>query len=776
MTPFRLLLLFLATMTLSAREITGTVWLDADQDGLLSPHDRPLAGILVSDGTHFATTDAQGQYRLSLSPKATTLYVHRTAQYQADAQDFWRKIIPQRSRYDFLLEEAPPRPGEELTFLLLGDSETLEMEFAPELRKQISAISGAAMVVMAGDMGNGNEECLWEHRRALTREHLGAPVAFVCGNHDVDFRGKGGAGEACPYQTVFGPWWYSLEMGDYLLVALPIYNSWGAPLMYDMLDCGDWLKELCRIFPDKKKILLCHDLPDLSGWAMKTRSAPVDFDQEGFVCALYAHKHMDIARRYPSGRMAFSVAPPNKGGAGCFAPAFRTVTLRESTNSLDSQLWHPTLRNHLHLLPLPDGTLWATLHHGGDPIRTATVQTEAEEISLAQVGPMTWKGHLTGPLPASLTLIASTASGEQFSREFTPASNLLSPRWLTQLPGGTAMCAMKMVEGLLIVGVSDDANAQQGGLYALDPHTGEIQWRFLTGYGIRNDFATDGRSLYAIDTRANLYALDASTGELLWQNLSDLQIVSPAASALLCHDGIVVGGYGRHLRGVSAATGETLWKNTHWKVEERTPAEDKLTLVDDHSFLVLSRLNGLYRQDLHTGKVLWLFPKLFLNGTPLVVREGQILVAGANVLYRLDGETGRLLAEHKGIPCQAMTAPMVLLPQGILLLSSHTQGLTAYQSQTMTQLWRFLPGNALLPTGDYVTGHPASLAAPPLPVGESSYVAGNDGALYRVHHATGQSKKLFQGGAPFLNPPLLQDGLLFLADSEGRVMAFPLLP
>ncbi|MGN0867583.1 MAG: PQQ-binding-like beta-propeller repeat protein [Oligosphaeraceae bacterium] len=775
MTPFRLLLLFLATMTLSARDITGTVWLDADRDGLFSPDDRPLAGILVSDGTRFATTDAQGQYHLSLSPKATTLYVHRTAQYQADAQDFWRKIIPQRSRYDFLLEETPPPPGRELTFFLLGDSETLEMEFVSELKKGISATPSAAMVVMAGDMGNGNEECLWEHRRALTQEHLGIPVAFTCGNHDVDFRGKGDTGEACPYQRVFGPWWYSLEVGEYLLVALPIYSSWGAPLSYDMLDCGDWLKELCRLFPGKKKILLCHDLPDLAGWGMETRTGPVDFDREDFVCALYAHKHMDLVRKYPSGRMAFSVAPPNKGGAGCFAPAFRTVTLRENPRSLESQLWRPTLRNHLHLLPLPDGTLWATITHGGDPVRKATVQAGTEEISLEQVGPMTWKGHLTEGLPAPLTLTASTASGELLSREFPPDANLLSPRWLTQLPGGTAMCTMKMVGGHLIVGVSDDANARQGGLYALDPHTGQIQWQFLTGYGLRNDFATDGTTLYAIDTRANLHAVEAHTGKLLWQNLSDPQIISPAASALLCHNGIVVGGYGRHLRGVSALTGETLWKNTHWKVEERTPAEDKLALADDHSFLVLSRLNGLYRQDLHTGEVLWCFPKLFLNGTPLVA-GGQVLVAGANVLYRLDLESGRLLAEHKGIPCQAMTAPMILLPQGLLLLSSHTQGLTAYQSQTMAQLWRFLPGNALLPTGDYVTGHPASLAAPPRPDSQASYVAGNDGALYRVDHATGQGRKLFQGGAPFLNPPLLQDGLLFLADSEGRVIAFSPLP
>ena len=34
-----------------------------------------------------------------------------------------------------------------------------------------------------------------------------------------------------------------LELGGYLFIIIPIYNSWGAPILYDMLDCGDWLEQ-----------------------------------------------------------------------------------------------------------------------------------------------------------------------------------------------------------------------------------------------------------------------------------------------------------------------------------------------------------------------------------------------------------------------------------------------------------------------------------------------------------------------------------------------------
>lgn len=765
-------LLLLLSLPMSAREITGTIWKDADQDGLISPADTPLPGILVSDGYRFAETDALGRYRLTPSPKATTLYVHRPAAYQAEAADFWRRLIPQRSQYDFLLKEAPPRPGQAITLVSLGDSETFHMDFAPAVRDFLRATPEAALLVVAGDMGNGNLECLREHRRALTQEHMGVPVAFACGNHDVDFRGKPPLGEACPYQAVFGPWWYSFEAGDYLFACLPIYNSWGAPLLYDMLDCGDWLEALCQRFPRKKKILLCHDLPDLVGKAMKTRTGKVDFDQEDFACLLYGHKHMNIVRNYPSGRKAFCVATPNKGGAGGFAPSFRSVTLHPDTGKIESRLWHPTLINHLHLLALPDGTLCATVNHGGTPIRQVTAFQGDKAIPLHQTGPMTWQGHWEGDTPqGTWRLQAVTALDEALTRDCPDADTPLL--WLAKAPGQTAMATMKMVNGLLIAGICDDANAETGGLLALDPATGKTVWHFTTGYGIRNDFATDGQTLFAIDTRANLYAVDAATGALLWKNPSDPDIVSPAASALLYHDGIVAGGYGRHLRGVSAHNGKTLWKNNGWKVEERTPAEDKLALADNDSFLVLSRLNGLYRHDLRTGKVLWLFPRLFLNGTPLLANNGQVLVEGTDILYRLALPDGRLVAEHKGIPCAAATAPMVPLDNGLLLVATHGQGLIAYQADDCTEQWRFLPGPALLPTGDYLTGHPPSVTAPPLPADEGLYVAGNDGAVYLVNQENGDGRRLFQGGAPFLNQPLLQDGILYLADSEGRIMALP---
>ena len=61
-------LLLLLSLPMSAREITGTIWKDADQDGLISPADTPLPGILVSDGYRFPVTHAQGRYRLTQPP------------------------------------------------------------------------------------------------------------------------------------------------------------------------------------------------------------------------------------------------------------------------------------------------------------------------------------------------------------------------------------------------------------------------------------------------------------------------------------------------------------------------------------------------------------------------------------------------------------------------------------------------------------------------------------------------------------------------------------
>ncbi len=787
--PAALLALLFATAA-TAVPITGTVRFDANRDGWASPDEPCLQGMLVSDGYGFAVTDAQGHYTLETHEKAQTLYVQRTDKYTADVTRFWHRLTPGRKQYDFLLEEARPVPGDALTMVVIGDSEThgadaatSNLDFMEEVRRYIGNHPEVDLFVNAGDISAQNPVGMEIQRDAVNAATMGRPVVYACGNHDVDFRGKGFYGQNDPFMAIYGPWWESFELGGYLFVIIPIYNSWGAPILYDMLDCGDWLKALCQRYPDKKKIMIAHDLPDLTGYRMATHTGDVVLDDEKFVCTIYAHKHMNIVKKYPSGRKAFCVAAPNKGGAGCFAPSFRIVRLDRATDQAESDLFLTSVKEHLALVTpngnlrpqAPDGSVQITAdaYDGGDEIATVTAQFNGSAIALEQAGAAAWRGQAAWKLDgdSKITLTATTKSGRTFSRDFDlkpDSANRLA--WLTQLPADVAMCDLQLVDGLLIVGVCDDANAENGGLYALNPATGEIVWSYLTGYGIRNNFAVENDRLFAIDTRANIHAVEAKTGRRLWLNASDPAIVSPAASGVVCHDGIVAGGYGRHLRGLRADDGTLLWRNTGWQTEERTPAEDKLA-VEDGALYVISRLNGLYRHDLKTGQVVWQYKTLFANASPLVDGNSVWLISGYGSLLQIDKANGKLMREVKSYRCFATTAAPVKLPNGLLLIASGAHGLGAFDPATGQDRWRFTPKAAITPTADYATGHPTAVTATPLFENERLWVAGNDGILYLVSHRDGHAKAAFIVGMPILNRPCAGEKRLYVSDCRGRVMA-----
>ena len=777
-------LLFLMLMTFlslqsTAVTVTGTVRHDANHDGWPSPDEAGIAGMLVSDGYGFATTDAKGHYTLELHPKAKTIYVQRNDRFTADIMRFWHHITPGRKQYDFLMEEARPISGNTLDMVIIGDSETHSLEFMEPIRQYLANHPEVDLFVNAGDISAQSPLGMEIQRDFINAATIGRPVVYACGNHDVDFRGKGFYGETDPYLAIMGPWWESFELGGYLFVVVPIYNSWGAPILYDMLDCGDWLKALCKRYPGKKKILIGHDLPDLVGYRMASHSGDVVLDDENFVCAIYGHKHMNIVKKYPSGRKAFCVAPPNKGGAGCFPPSFRVLHIDRITDVAKSELFYMNIRQHLSLITPNgrlglDGTIVADAYDSGDEIVSVKALSAKGRLDLQCVSPIAWSSKANWQFngDSRITLTAKTKSGHEFSKEFTEntqGSNRLA--WLTQLPANIAMCDLKIVNGLLIIGVCDDANAEKGGIYALNPANGTILWHYVTGYGIRNNFGTDGTRIFAIDTRANIHAVDAATGKRLWLNPSDSSIVSPAASGLVYQDGIVAGGYGRHLRGIRATDGHTLWKNTGWQVEERTPAEDKLAVTEDGGLFVISRLNGLYRHDLKSGRVVWQYKTLFANSTALPDGNSVWLIGGGNNLCQLDQSSGKLLREIKPCLCHSTTAAPVMLPNGLLLVASSLHGLGAFDPVTGEECWRFIPQAAIIPTGDYDTGNPPAVTATPLWDDGKLWVAANDGHLYRLNPQDGNVLDKCTVGMPIFNRPCTDATRIYVSDCFGRIMA-----
>jgi len=391
-----------SSMALLGREISGRVWLDKNGDGKLDGEDKLLQGMLVSDGYGFATTDAGGAYRLKLHGQAKTIHVQRNDEYTADIGQFWH-MLSGKENYDFPMANARPVNGP-VNIVHCGDMESENLDYVEGIKEIIAAHPETSLIVLSGDISAGNTKGLQAHRDMVNAKSLGRPVAYSCGNHDLDFRTRWPQSPACPYLTIMGPWWESFIHGGILFVTAPIYASWEAALPYDMLDFGDYLKELCARHPGCRKALICHDIPDLTGYSVQSHSGAVNLDDEGFSTIIYAHKHINVVKKYPSGRRAFSVATPNKGGAGCFGHSIRTIRLDSMGGTSKIIYWD--LKSHMAITaPSPDmvevdeaGRLHVSVAAYGstDEFVSVTATIGGKTLELQPSGCMAWSGWLGG--------------------------------------------------------------------------------------------------------------------------------------------------------------------------------------------------------------------------------------------------------------------------------------------------------------------------------------------------------------------------------------------
>lgn len=166
-------------------------------------------------------------------------------------------------------------------------------------------------------------------------------------------------------------------------------------------------------------------------------------------------------------------------------------------------------------------------------------------------------------------------------------------------------------------------------LFALDPATGALRWKFTTPTQIYATPAVADGVVYFHARNDHVYALSAKDGTLLWKTpapspqdqfsvLADMVKSSPAVAL-----GKVLVGIDRELVALDAKTGAPLWRARTGRSVHSSP------LVVGRTVYVGSDDRNLYAFDLATGKKTWSFPtggKVSIS--PAV--GGGLLLIGSN--------------------------------------------------------------------------------------------------------------------------------------------------
>ena len=286
--------------------ISGYVFHDINQNGIMDEGETGVAGVLVSNGLDWVRTDENGFYSIAVETDMNLTIVQPSG---------WRvptdhRMVPQffyihkeggtgyEMRFSGLLDTGPApeqvhfpiiRDGaanDQFSCAILADTQTYSNEQLGWLRDGVfsdilnSGYQTSDCMIILGDVVGDDLDLL--DRLLELGSVAKMPQWLVPGNHDIDFDTKINADNSDSWRRIYGPNYYAFEMGNVLFVVLDnIYYPCGEEdLARGRMNCSEdrapsyngrltetqfaWLEGLIENTPDDRLIVFNTHIPFVS--------------------------------------------------------------------------------------------------------------------------------------------------------------------------------------------------------------------------------------------------------------------------------------------------------------------------------------------------------------------------------------------------------------------------------------------------------------------------------------------------------------------------------
>lgn len=797
---------------LASAQLRGTVYHDADRNGLRDASEKGLAGISVSDGKNVVKTSPDGSFELPANPQARFVTVTTPSGYRPGDAHYIR-IEPGREKYDFGLVRTGYTGAFE--FVQIADTETpTPKEWLDNLKAYVAA-NPTAFIVHTGDIcyKPGQEF----HAANVRTRHMGVPMYYTIGNHDLL---SGDYGEQ-HYENLFGPVWYSFEVGNVHFLALPMLGGDHAP-SYNKKQVLEWIKnDLAQTDPDKKVIIFDHDL-----WfqgddvVIRADGDSIDMKKHNLVAFIYGHWHSQYVKEV-DGVKTYCTSTPDKGGIDHSPACFRVFSIDAEGNISDkTRARYTNIPGTLTAaLPAQHDTLAAV--NGTIPVRINAYRTvspvasvrvsliengkKGRAVSLTPQTDWSWGGTLAvGNRKGVQEMVteADFADGTRLveHRSFvltdTPAAvtvggdwgNLggnashsgvaegqapYAPRYVwSQNAGGNIYMASPVVgDGKVFIATIDDDNLEKCRVIAYDAATGKELWQFKTGNSVKNTLVYSDGLVYVCDAAMQVYALDAATGRQQWTKTLNPYVLPENLLGLAVENGVLYAGQGGYFTALNAKDGSVIWKNEAWGGGEGTQST---TTVGEGVALVSAHWNGLFAHDIKDGKLLWKKQDSkirFRDGSPTIY-DGLVYLASRDELFLINPQSGDILksAVQPGITFEGACAPVVT--KKMVYVATADNGVVAFDRLTFKPVWTYATRPALFYSVPYYQDFQNSVETSPVLVGNTLVFGASDGWLYGVDAETGRFLWKRNLGAPIFSSPAVSGDALYVADFSGNLYCF----
>jgi hypothetical protein len=212
-----------AAFPAAAAGCAGTVFDDADADGLRDRTERGIAGVAVSGGGAVARTDADGRFRLDAD--FAPFFVVKPPGYRVPSRADGLPAFWSAACGDFALQRDA-RPAGALDVLLLADPQPKNARhvdfYGRGIVDAVKALHGERpplhLGLTLGDIVD-DDVSLFPAMNRLTTS-LGVPWLHAPGNHDVDVAERDDAASLRSFHATYGPDTYAWEEHEAAFVVL----------------------------------------------------------------------------------------------------------------------------------------------------------------------------------------------------------------------------------------------------------------------------------------------------------------------------------------------------------------------------------------------------------------------------------------------------------------------------------------------------------------------------------------------------------------------------
>ncbi|MDE6156459.1 MAG: metallophosphoesterase, partial [Eubacterium sp.] len=303
--------------------------------GTVTAMGEPLANVSVSDGRNVVKTDENGEFTLKGYKKTRFITVTAPAGYTTE--NYYIPADKSKSDgYDFNLEKSDIAAGEAHSFLQISDTEIGENGVGEWINylKDIAENEKPAFLIHTGDICY--EPGLKKHIEDMNTENMGIPVRYIIGNHDyVD----GKYGEEL-FESLYGPVWYSFEVGNVHYVVTPFQVGGDRKSGYNKNDRWRWLEnDLANTDENMKVIMFNHNIPPSDDYVISFDRKELDLKKHNLIAWVFGHYHYNYIEDN-EGVLNISTARPDCGGIDSSVSGARIINISKTWDITTNMIYY----------------------------------------------------------------------------------------------------------------------------------------------------------------------------------------------------------------------------------------------------------------------------------------------------------------------------------------------------------------------------------------------------------------------------------------------------